>query len=148
MKISDLKPAKNSRPKSFRVGRGRGSGLGKTAGKGHKGQKARSGGAKGPYFEGGQMPLQRRLPKRGFKNEPFKKVYTVVNLSTISKLSIENITPEDLIAKGVIKRSEKLIKILGNGEITRPVHIKAHAFSESAIEKIKSAGGSYEILEG
>ncbi len=147
MKISDLKPASNSRKRPTRVGRGHGSGLGKTSGKGHKGQKARSGGAKGPYFEGGQMPLQRRLPKRGFRNEPFKKVYAIINLNTISKLNISDVTPEELYKRKVFKRSETKIKVLGTGNLERPINIKAHAFSASAIEKIKSSGGSYEIIE-
>jgi large subunit ribosomal protein L15 len=147
VKISDLKPAKNSRKRPTRVGRGHGSGLGKTSGKGHKGQKARSGGAKGPYFEGGQMPLQRRLPKRGFRNEPFKKVYAIINLNTISKLNITDVTPEELFKRKVLKGAVKRVKVLGTGSLEGPIRIKAHAFSASAIEKIKSSGGSYEVIE-
>ncbi len=147
MKISDLKPAAKSRTRAVRVGRGPGSGLGKTSGKGHKGQKARSGGTKGPYFEGGQMPLQRRLPKRGFKNEPFKKVYRVINLNTLSNLDTNDINPAELFARGIIKKSEALIKVLGAGELKGPLNIKAHAFSASAIEKINAAGGTHEILK-
>ncbi|HIJ59070.1 MAG TPA: 50S ribosomal protein L15 [Nitrospirae bacterium] len=146
MKINDLKPAKNSKTKAIRVGRGDGSGLGKTSGKGHKGQKSRSGGTKGPYFEGGQMPLQRRLPKRGFKNLPFKKVYEIVNLSTIVKNELTEVTPEILLEKKIIKKLGAGLKILGNGELSKSINIKAHAFSKSAIEKITAAGGNYEII--
>lgn len=147
MKIFELKPAKNSKKKPVRVGRGRGSGLGKTSGKGHKGQQSRSGGTKGPGFEGGQMPLQRRLPKRGFKNEPFKKEYCVINLKTISSLDINDITPEVLKSLRVVKDMKDGIKILGSGELQKPVNIKAHAFSESALQKIKSIGGTAEVIE-
>lgn len=147
MKINDLKPAKNSRRKSVRVGRGDGSGLGKTSGKGHKGQKSRSGGTKGPYFEGGQMPLQRRLPKRGFKNMPFKKVYEIVNLSTIVKHGLTEVTPEILLQKKIIKKINAGLKILGQGELKTVVNIKAHAFSKSSIEKIIASGGKYEIIK-
>ncbi|MCX8069777.1 MAG: 50S ribosomal protein L15 [Thermodesulfovibrionales bacterium] len=147
MKIDDLKPAKNSKSKPVRVGRGDGSGIGKTSGKGHKGQKSRSGGTKGPYFEGGQMPLQRRLPKRGFKNYPFKKIFEIINLSTITKLGLSDVTPEILLAKRIIKKLNSGLKVLGNGELKDKVNIKAHAFSKSAIEKIKAVGGTYEIIK-
>ncbi|NCO67152.1 MAG: 50S ribosomal protein L15 [Nitrospirae bacterium CG_4_10_14_0_8_um_filter_41_23] len=146
MKIEDLKPAEGSRRKNKRVGRGVGSGHGKTSCRGHKGQKARSGGTKGPGFEGGQMPLQRRLPKRGFKN-PFKIGYAIVNLKNISSIEgLDIITPEVLIEKGLIKDLKDGIKVLGDGEIQRPFTIKADAFSASALAKIAAAGGKAEII--
>lgn len=146
MKIEDLRPAPGSKKKPKRVGRGIGSGHGKTSTKGHKGQKARSGGAKGLGFEGGQMPLQRRLPKRGFKNAPFKKEYAILNLKDIERLGLDNITPEVVVEKGIIKDLKDGLKILGDGEIKRPLTIKAHAFSSSAIEKLKAAGATFEVI--
>lgn len=146
MKLSELAPNPGSRKKRKRVGRGPGSGHGKTACKGHKGQKARSGGGTKPGFEGGQMPLQRRLPKRGFTNI-FQKKYTVVNLGTLERLEETTITPEYLLEVGVIKKVQDGIKILGNGEITRPMTVKAHAFSASAKEKIAGAKGSVEVIK-
>ncbi|MEW5744719.1 MAG: 50S ribosomal protein L15 [Nitrospirota bacterium] len=147
MRIETLAPEKGSTKKPKRVGRGRGSGHGKTATKGHKGQKARSGGSKGPAFEGGQTPLQRRLPKRGFKNRPFKKEYAVINLDTLAKLTADDVvTPELLVERKIVKDMKDGLKVLGNGALTRPLTIKAHAFSSSAIEKITSAGGTYEVL--
>ena len=146
MRLQDLRPAKGSRRRTKRVGRGIGSGHGKTSCKGHKGQKARSGGTKGPGFEGGQMPLQRRLPKRGFKNR-FQIVYAVVNLRDIAKLEgVDTVTPEALIEKGVVKNPKDGIKILGEGEISRPLTIKADAFSASAVAKISAAGGKAEVI--
>ena len=145
MRIEDLKPAPGSTKKTKRVGRGIGSGHGKTSCKGHKGQKARSGGTKGPAFEGGQMPLQRRLPKRGFKNR-FTIEYAIVNLKDISKMEgTDVITAETLIEQGIIKDLKNGLKILGEGEIKRPLTIKAHAFSASAIAKIAAAGGKAEV---
>ena len=145
MRIEDLKPAPGSTKKTKRVGRGIGSGHGKTSCKGHKGQKARSGGPKGPAFEGGQMPLQRRLPKRGFKNR-FTIEYAIVNLKDISKMEgTDVITAETLIEQGIIKDLKNGLKILGEGEIKRPLTIKAHAFSASAIAKIAAAGGKAEV---
>jgi large subunit ribosomal protein L15 len=147
MKIHDLTPAENSKRKTKRIGRGPGSGHGKTSTKGHKGQKSRSGGTKGPAFEGGQTPLQRRLPKRGFKNRPFKKEYAVLNLKDLVKLSgFESITPEVLLQNKIIKDIKDGVKILGEGTIDRPITIKAHAFSSSAISKINAAGGKTEVL--
>jgi large subunit ribosomal protein L15 len=146
MKIEDLKPAPGSRKRNKRVGRGIGSGHGKTSCKGHKGQKARSGGTKGPGFEGGQMPLQRRIPKRGFKNR-FAIEYAIINLIDILKIQdADIITPEILIEKGIIKDLKNGIKVLGNGDIQRPLTIKAHAFSASAISKISAAGGKAEVV--
>ncbi|MGO9015915.1 MAG: 50S ribosomal protein L15 [Dissulfurispiraceae bacterium] len=147
MKIENLSPAPGSRKKPKRIGRGMGSGHGKTATKGHKGQKARSGGNKGPAFEGGQTPLQRRLPKRGFSNRPFKKEYSIVNLDDIAKLAdIDTVTPEILIKHKIIRELKDGLKVLGDGDITRPIIIKAHAFSASAVSKITAAGGKSEVL--
>ncbi len=146
MKIQDLTPAKGSTRRVKRIGRGPGSGHGKTATKGHKGQKARSGGSKGPAFEGGQTPLQRRLPKRGFKNIPFKKEYAVLNIKDIAMLGIDLITPEALLGKKVIKDIKDGIKILGEGDLSKPLTVKAHAFSASALSKINAAGGKAEVL--
>ena len=146
MKIQDLTPAGGSTKKPKRIGRGMGSGHGKTATKGHKGQKARSGGTKGPSFEGGQTPLQRRLPKRGFKNYPFKKDYAILNLSDFERLNDDIITPEILIKTRIVKDPKSGLKILGGGTLTRPITIQAHAFSASAIEKISAAGGKAEVL--
>ncbi len=146
MKIQDLTPAAGSTKKPKRIGRGMGSGHGKTATKGHKGQKARSGGTKGPSFEGGQTPLQRRLPKRGFKNYPFKKDYAILNLSDFDRVNDDIITPEILIKTRMVKDPKSGIKILGGGTLSRPITIQAHAFSAAAIEKINAAGGKAEVL--
>lgn len=146
MKIEDLKPAPGSKKRKKRVGRGIGSGHGKTSTKGHKGQKARSGGAKGPGFEGGQMPLQRRLPKRGFTNTPFRKAFAVVNLKDIEKLGLEDISPEVLLKKGLIRDIKDGLKVLADGDIKRPVKIKAHAFSKAALEKLKASGSMVEVI--
>lgn len=145
MKLSDLAPAPGSRKNKKRVGRGCGSGHGKTSCKGHKGQKARSGGGTKPGFEGGQMPLQRRLPKRGFTNI-FQKRYVVVNVGSIAGLEDTVITPDILLREGLIRNMKDEVKILGEGEITKPVTIKAHAFSESAKEKITRAQGKPEVI--
>ncbi len=146
MKIEDLKPAEGSKKKKKRVGCGIGSGHGKTSCRGHKGQKSRSGGTKGPGFEGGQMPLQRRIPKRGFKNL-FKIEFAIVNLKDINKIDgVDVITPEILIEKGIVKDIKDGVKILGGGEIQRPLTIKADAFSSSASAKITAAGGKVEVL--
>ena len=146
MRIEDIRPAEGSTKNRKRVGRGVGSGHGKTSCKGHKGQKARSGGTKGAGFEGGQMPLQRRIPKRGFKNI-FKKEFAIVNLDIIDALKDDAvITPELLIEKGVIKKMKDGLKVLAKGSIQRPVTIKANAFSTSAAAKIEAAGGKTEVI--
>lgn len=146
MKISDITPAEGSRKRAKRVGRGFGSGHGKTACKGHKGQKTRSGGPKGAGFEGGQMPLQRRVPKRGFKNR-FSIEYAVVNLDAIDRLSdVSEVTADVLIDRGVIKDLKHGLKVLGNGTIGRAVTVRAEAFSASAREKIAAAGGKAEVI--
>ena len=147
MKVEDLKPAKGSRRGDKRVGRGVGSGLGKTSGKGHKGQKARSGGTKGAGFEGGQMPLQRRLPKRGFSNYPFSRKYAVINLKDLSRLEgLDVITPEVLQERGVVKDLKDGLKVLGEGELKKSLTVKAHAFSSVAQEKITASGGKAEVI--
>ena len=146
MKIEDIRPAEGSRKQSKRVGRGVGSGHGKTSCKGHKGQKARSGGTTGLGFEGGQMPLQRRLPKIGFKNR-FGVEYAVINLDRINALKdMDVITPEVLLEKRIIKDLKDGLKVLGDGRIERPVTVKAAAFSSSAAEKIAAAGGKAEVM--
>ena len=145
MKISDLAPEPGSRKTRKRIGRGPGSGHGKTSCKGHKGQNARSGGGVKPGFEGGQMPLQRRLPKRGFTNI-FQKKYSIINVGSLEKISESIITPEVLLQEGLIKNTKDMVKILGNGEITKAFTVKAHAFSASAKEKISKAKGKAEQL--
>ncbi|RMF04049.1 MAG: 50S ribosomal protein L15 [Chloroflexi bacterium] len=149
MKLHDLKPAPGSVKRKKRVGRGMASGKGKTSGRGMKGQNARSGGGKGPYFEGGQLPLVRRLPfKRGFTN--INRVeYKPVNLDRLQeKFGQGNVevTPETLVEAGIIKRSDKAVAILGNGDLSAALTVKAHRFSKSAQEKIEAAGGSVEVL--
>ena len=140
MKLSELEAAPGSRKNRKRVGRGIGSGSGKTSGRGQKGQKSRSGGNPHPWFEGGQMPLYRRLPKRGFTNI-FRKEYEVINLGQLIKLKNDGpITPELLKSKGVIHKID-LVKILGNGELTEAVTVHAHKFSKSAKDKIEKSGG-------
>ena len=147
MKIQDLRPAIGSRKKRKIVGRGPGSGHGKTSTRGHKGQMSRSGAGRSPGFEGGQMPLIRKLPKRGFRRRP-RAGYSIVNLEMLSRLKQEaSITPELLKERGLIKGTINYLKILGKGEIKIPVHIKAHAFSKSAEEKITSVGGKCEIIK-
>ena len=146
MRLNDLYPFPEERKGRKRVGRGAGSGLGGTSGKGHKGQNARSGGGVRPGFEGGQMPLQRRLPKRGFKNYLFKVTYEVINLDRLLAAfpDQKEITLEDIYSRGLVKSA--LVKILGEGEVTRPVSIEAFRFSQSAREKILAAGGEVKEL--
>ena len=148
MKLHELQPAEGAKQAPKRKGRGIGSGLGKTAGKGHKGQKARSGGGKGPYFEGGQTPLQRRMPKRGFTNAKFKVVYTEVNVGMLDRFDANaEITPELLLETGMVKQVKNGgIKILGNGEVTKAFVVKANAVSKGAQEKIEAAGGRVEVI--
>lgn len=147
MKLHDLKPAAGSTKTCKRVGRGVGSGHGKTSCKGHKGQKARSGGTKGAGFEGGQMPLQRRLPKRGFKNYPFSKEFAVVNLRDLSRIDdMDTITPDLMLERGIIKNIKDGVKVLSIGEIARPLTVRANAFSSTALDKINRAGGRAEVI--
>ena len=145
MKLHELSPAEGSAKKSFRKGRGPASGNGKTAGKGHKGQNARSGGGVRPGFEGGQIPLYRKLPKRGFNNH-FAKKYAIVNVSDLNRF--ENgavVDAEALLAAKIIRDVLDGVKILGNGEITKKVTVKAAVFSATAKEKIEAAGGTTEV---
>ena len=146
MNLSELKPAAGStHSTNFRVGRGHGSGNGKTAGKGHKGQKARSG-APRPGFEGGQMPLYRRLPKRGFTNRNTKDIVSI-NITELNRFEDGTVvTIETLVENGVIKNPKDGVKILGNGELTKKLTVKANAFSASAAEKIQALGGTTEVI--
>ena len=146
MKLHELAPAAGSTFVNKRKGRGIGSGNGKTAGKGHKGQNARSGGGVRPGFEGGQNPLYRRVPKRGFNN-PFRKEYAIVNIAELNVFAAgTEITPEVLLEKGVIKNALAGIKVLGNGELNVGLTVKANKFSQSAVEKIQAAGGKTEVI--
>ncbi|MEX5219491.1 MAG: 50S ribosomal protein L15 [Nitrospiraceae bacterium] len=148
MKLHELAPPRGAKRRPKRIGRGPGSGHGKTATKGHKGLLARSGGGKRPGFEGGQMPLVRRLPKYGFRN-PFRTEYAIVNLKTLAELeTTEAITPEFLAKEGIVKRKGQFIKVLGLGDLARPMVIQAHKFSKSAESKIQAAGGRAEVIRG
>ena len=146
MNLTDLRPADGSKQSgNFRRGRGHGSGNGKTAGKGHKGQKARSGATR-VGFEGGQMPLYRRLPKRGFTNRNTKEIIAV-NVSMLNRFEDgADVTVETMVAIGIISNPKDGVKILGNGELTKKLNVKVSAFSESAIEKIKALGGNAEVI--
>ena len=145
MKLHELSPAEGSKKAVKRIGRGAGSGQGKTAGKGHKGQKARSG-APRPGFEGGQMPLYRRLPKRGFTNRNTKDIVSI-NITELNRFEDGTVvTIETLVENGVIKNPKDGVKILGNGELTKKLTVKANAFSASAAEKIQALGGTTEVI--
>ena len=146
MKLGELQPQKGARKNSKRKGRGQGSGLGHTAGRGHKGAGQRSGNKHSPWFEGGQMPLMRRVPKRGFSNYLFKKDYQIVNLADVESLGVDTVTPELLKEKGLIRSAFKPVKILANGEVTKAISVSASSFSNSAKEKIEKAGGSATVL--
>lgn len=144
--VGNIQPPRGAHKRSKRIGFGMGSGHGKTATRGSKGQKSRSGSSIRPGFEGGQMPLQRRLPKRGFTNI-FKKRYAIVNLADLSAFGAgEKVSPETLFDKGIIKKLGDGLKILGSGELNSPLTVSAHLFSKSALEKIKKAGGTAEVL--
>ena len=146
MNLHELSPAEGATKSSKRIGRGHGSGWGKTAGKGHKGQKARSGGSIRPGFEGGQMPLQRRIPKRGFNNI-FAKSIIAVNVSALEAFEDgAEVTVEALYQKGIVKKAYDGIKILGNGSLSKKLTVKVNAFSESAKQKIEAAGGKAEVI--
>lgn len=147
MKLNELSPNPGSVKTRKRVGRGAGSGLGKTSGKGHKGQNARSGGGVRVGFEGGQLPLFRRLSKRGFNNYEFRTVYATVNVGDLNRFEEDTIvTPELLIETGLVKKELDGIKILGNGELTKKLTVKANKFSESAKTKIENIGGKTEVI--
>ncbi len=146
MKLNELSPAPGSSKEPKRKGRGHGTGNGKTAGRGHKGQKARSGGGVRPGFEGGQMPLYRRLPKRGFYNV-FAKAYTTINVSELNKFEDDTVvTPELLKESGVISKTNDGIVVLGRGELEKKLVVKAARFSKTAQEKIVAKGGKYEVI--
>jgi large subunit ribosomal protein L15 len=146
--LHDLKPATGSVRPRKRVGRGPGSGLGKTSGRGEKGQKSRSGFARKPGFEGGQMPLHRRVPKRGFSNYPFRKEFACVNLGRLEVFEVGTIvTPEVLQRTGIVKRLRDGVKILGKGDLTKALTVHAHKFSAKARERITGLGGKAEVLE-
>ncbi|CEA01388.1 50S ribosomal protein L15 [Jeotgalicoccus saudimassiliensis] len=146
MKLHELKPVEGARNKRNRVGRGMSSGNGKTSGRGHDGQKSRSGGKVGLTFEGGQLPLFRRIPKRGFTNIN-RKDYAVVNVSALNRFDNgTEVTPELLIESGIVKNQKSGIKILGNGNLEKKLTIKAHKFSSSAVEAIEQQGGTHEVI--
>ena len=147
MKLHELSPAEGSVKDSFREGRGAGSGNGKTAGKGHKGQNARSGGGVRPGFEGGQLPLYRKLPKRGFNNSRFGKVYTIVNVGSLNKFNDGDVVDSAaLLASGIVNVIGDGVKVLGEGELTKKLTVKAAVFSASAKEKIEAVGGKSEVV--
>ena len=147
MKLSELRPAEGSAKAAWRKGRGPGSGNGKTAGKGHKGQNARSGGGVRPGFEGGQLPLYRKLPKRGFNNYRFGKQYAIVNVQSLNKFADgEVVDCAALLAKGIVSDALDGIKVLGEGEVTKKLTVKAAVFSASAKEKIEAVGGKTEVV--
>lgn len=146
MKLQELRPADGSRKSPKRVGRGTGSGLGKTSARGQKGQKSRSGGGVRPGFEGGQMPLARRLPKRGFTNI-FAKEYAVINVSALNALEDGAVVDvQMLLDKNIIKKEQDGLKVLGNGELTKKLTVKAKKFTKTAEQKIADAGGSIEVI--
>jgi large subunit ribosomal protein L15 len=144
--LHEIKPAPGSKKARKRVGRGTGSGHGKTSGRGHKGQKARAGGGKGPGFEGGQMPLQRRSPKRGFHN-PFRQVFDVINVGRLVRFAPgSEVTPEVLASERLVSGRDSRVKILGEGELDRRLVVRAHQFSKEAARKIEEAGGKAEVI--
>lgn len=145
MKLSELKPAPGARHARKRVGRGPGSGLGKTATRGHKGQWARSGGGKGPQFEGGQTPLVRRLPKRGFHNV-FREGFAVVNVGDLEEFEAGTTVTADVLRQAKLVRRAGKIKVLGDGELTKALTVRVDAVSKSAAEKIEQAGGKVEVI--
>ncbi|PWM69914.1 MAG: 50S ribosomal protein L15 [Clostridiales bacterium] len=148
MKLHELSPAAGASKDAWRKGRGTGSGNGKTAGRGHKGQNARTGGGVRPGFEGGQIPLARRLPKRGFTNSLFKKEYAIINLETLDSIFNDGdaVSLDVLVERGIIRKELNGLKVLGRGEITKKLTVKAAIFSASAKEKIEAAGGKAEVI--
>ena len=149
MGLHNLKPARGSVRNRKRVGRGPGSGLGKTSGRGEKGQKSRSGFSRKPGFEGGQMPLHRRVPKRGFSNQPFRKEFAYVNLGRLEAFETGTIvTPELLLKQGIVKQLRDGLKVLADGKLTKALTVHAHRFSAKAKERIANLGGKTEVLEG
>jgi large subunit ribosomal protein L15 len=147
--LHNLKPAKGSIRNRKRVGRGPGSGLGKTSGRGEKGQKSRSGFARKPGFEGGQMPLHRRVPKRGFSNAPFRKEFATVNLGRLEVFEAGTIvTPDLLVKQGIVKKLHDGLKVLADGNLTKALTVHAHRFSGKAQERIATLGGKAELIQG
>ena len=146
MNLSGLKPPAGQTKSKRRIGRGMGSGRGKTSGRGQKGQKSVTGFAQKRGFEGGQMPLHRRLPKRGFTNI-FKKEFAIINVGRLAQLEGDDFTPTRLLELGIIKSLSDGLKVLGSGDVTRPLQVSAHLFSKSAKEKIQAAGGSVQVIE-
>lgn len=147
MKLHELEKNIGAKHSKKRVGRGSGSGLGKTSGRGQKGQKARSGGSINPVFEGGQLPLYRRLPKRGFSNYPFKKEYAVINLSDLNVFEDGTVvTPALLKERGIVKKQLSGIKVLGEGQLEKKLTVQAHKFSKNAIDKINESGSKAEVI--
>lgn len=148
MKLGELKISEGARKKKKRIGCGPGSGHGKTCCRGHKGQKSRSGSRSHPWFEGGQMPLQRRVPKRGFHNR-FKKVYQIINIKDLDRFSKDTtVDPKGLVSAGLVKTERVKIKLLGDGQIDRPLKISVHACTKSARERVEKAGGEVQLLKG
>ena len=145
MNLSNLRPPKGQKQKKQRIGQGMGTGRGKYSGRGAKGAKSISGYSKMRGFEGGQMPLHRRLPKRGFTNI-FHKEYAIINLGVLDKLDGDTFTPESLMESGIIKKMQAGLKVLGNGELSRKITVRAHVYSKSALEKIQKLGGSAEVI--
>ncbi|MDI6823778.1 MAG: 50S ribosomal protein L15 [Bacillota bacterium] len=145
MRVGDLRPAPGSRKARKRVGRGIGSGHGKTAGRGHKGQKARAGGGVRPGFEGGQMPLQRRMPKRGFTN-PFRREYAIVNLDQLNRFADDTVVTEELLREEGLVKKNLPVKVLGRGELERRLEVRVHAVSDRAREAITARGGRVEVV--
>jgi len=147
MKLHELRPNEGTTKNRKRLGRGTASGQGKTAGRGQDGQWSRSGGGVKPGFEGGQMPIMRRFPKRGFSNSPFKVEYAIVNVDVLNRFDNDTeVTPELLVREGIVKDVKDGIKILGNGALEKKLTVKAHLFSKSAIEKITASGGRTEVM--
>jgi large subunit ribosomal protein L15 len=146
MNLSTIRAPKRASEKRKRVGRGMGSGMGKTSARGHKGQRSRSGSRMMRGFEGGQMPLHRRMPKRGFTNI-FREEYAIVNLERLAELGLKEVTPEALHKAGVVKRAKDRVKVLGEGVLKAALTVKAHKFSKSAQEKITKAGGKFEVIQ-
>ena len=148
MRLEELSPAPGAKRRRKRIGRGPASGHGKTSGRGHKGQKARAGGGKGPGFEGGQMPLHRRVPKRGFRS-PFRREYAIVNLAALARAFAAGaiVDPDRLAEARLIKKADRrAVKVLGEGGLAHALTVRAHAFSRSAVAKIEAAGGQAEVL--
>jgi large subunit ribosomal protein L15 len=145
MKLDNLKRPKSARKSSKRLGRGQGSGTGKTSGRGHKGAGQRSGHRERPWFEGGQMPLSRRLPKRGFSNNQFREEFQIVNIESLEKISVKKINASAMEKHGLVKSAFKPIKVLGRGTLEKAKNVTATAFSKSAIDKIEKSGGTVTI---